>query len=70
MNKILSIIDRVKKHKAIGIIFNLPPDEEAKIEKILLDENHIIIKGTDAYRGEMLRYRLGKKFKVDRKSVV
>ena len=64
IKKILSIIDRVTKHKAIGIIYNLSPEYEAKLEKILLEEKHIIIKGSYASRGAMLRYRLGNELKV------
>lgn len=59
MKKILSIVDRVMKRKAIGIIYNIPPDEEKKLEKKLIEENHIVIKGSYAYRGAMLQYRLG-----------
>lgn len=64
MKKILSIIDRVRKRKAIGIIYNIPVDEEIKLEKKLIEENHIIVKGSYACRGAMLQYRLGIKLKL------
>jgi hypothetical protein len=61
MKEVLSIIDRVRNKKAIGIIYNLPKHREAFLQNKLLDEKHIVINGTDAYTAPMLLFRLGKK---------
>lgn len=62
VKKILAIVDRIIKKKAIGIIYNIPLNDEAILQNKLLDDKHILIKGTDAYTSAMLVFRLGKKF--------
>ena len=64
MRKVLSIIDRVRKKKAVGIIYNIPKNDQAVLQNKLLDQKHIIINGSDAYTSAMLLFRLGKKFKT------
>jgi len=60
--KVLGIVDRVLNKKAVGIIYNIPNNEEAILQNKLLDEKHIVIKGSDAYTSAMLLFRLSKKF--------
>ena len=64
--KMLSIIDRVRKKKAVGIIYNIPKNDQAVLQNKLLDQKHIIINGSDAYTSVMLLYRLQKILKVKR----
>ena len=64
--KVLSIIDRVRKKKAVGIIYNIPKNDQAVLQNKLLDQKHIIINGSDAYTSVMLLYRLQKILKVKR----
>ena len=66
MRKVLSIIDRVRKKKAVGIIYNIPKNDQAVLQNKLLDQKHIIINGSDAYTSVMLLYRLQKILKVKR----
>jgi hypothetical protein len=60
LKKVLGIVDRVLKKKAIGIIYNIHKDDEAALQNYLLDEKHIVVKGSDAYTSAMLLFRLGK----------
>ncbi|MGK9367553.1 hypothetical protein ACSSWA_01470 [Melioribacter sp. Ez-97] len=56
---------RVKKQKALGIIYNIPNVDAALLVNRLLDEKkHIVINARDAYTSAMLKYRLGSKLKV------
>ena len=66
MKKVTSIIDRVLNKKAIGIIYNIPNNDEAQLQNKLLDDKHIVVKGTDAYTAPMLLFRLGKKLNTKR----
>jgi hypothetical protein len=61
LKKVLGIVDRVLKKKAIGIIYNIHKDDEAALQNYLLDEKHIVVKGSDAYTSAMLLFRLGKR---------
>lgn len=67
--KVLDIIDRVQKRKALGIIFNVPKDHEAKINNKLLDNHHLVFKGNDVYTTAMLTFRLSKRLKIKNVSV-
>ena len=62
--KVLDIVERVNKRKALGIIFNVPKDQEAQILNKLLDEKHLVFKGNDVYTSAMLGFRLSKKLKM------
>jgi len=62
--KVLGIIERVQKRKAVGIIFNIPKNEEAILQNKLLDKKNIVIKGRDAYTSAMLLYRLSNQLKI------
>ncbi len=62
--KILDIVDRVNKRKALGIIFNIPKDHEAKIQNRLLDDHHLVFRGNDVYTSAMFSYRLSNKLKM------
>ena len=59
--KVLGIIERVLNKKAVGIIYNVPKNDEAILQNKLLDGKHIVIKGSDAYTSAMLMFRLSKK---------
>ena len=65
MKKLAGIIDRVQKKKAVGVIYNIPKDCAARLHNKLLDNKHIVVKGSDAYTSAMLLFRLGKKFKTN-----
>lgn len=63
--QIFNIIDRVKKKNAVGIIYNIPKNECAMlINKMLDDKMHIVVRGTDAFKSQMLSHRLGREFKI------
>ena len=58
-DKIKTIIERIVRKHAIGIIFNCPKNEQAKIIQTIPEKKNIKIKGTDAYTSRMLQDRLG-----------
>jgi len=62
--KVLDIVERVNKRKALGIIFNVPKDQEAQIQNKLLDEKHLVFRGNDVYTSAMLNFRLSKRLKM------
>lgn len=62
--KVLDIVERVNKRKALGIIFNVPKDQEAQIQNKLLDDKHLVFKGNDVYTSAMLNFRLSKRLKM------
>ena len=65
MKKLLNIIARVKKAKAVGLIYNLPKQEAALLQNKLLDRREVLlIKGRDAYTPPMLMFRLKNIFKI------
>lgn len=67
--KVLDIVERVNKRKALGIIFNIPKDQEAQIQNKLLDEKHIVLKGNDVYTSAMLGFRLSQRLKMKNVSI-
>jgi hypothetical protein len=70
MKKLLNIIERVRKAKAIGIIYNLPTQQAALLQNKLLDnKSAIAIRGRDAYTPPMLLNRLSYHFKIKRMSL-
>jgi hypothetical protein len=62
--KVLDIVERVNKRKALGIIFNVPKDQEAQIQNKLLDDKHLVFRGNDVYTSAMLNFRLSQKLKM------
>ncbi len=62
--KVLDIVERVNKRKALGIIFNVPKDQEAQIQNKLLDDKHLVFRGNDVYTSAMLNFRLSKRLKM------
>jgi hypothetical protein len=62
--KVLDIVERVGKRKALGIIFNVPKDHESQIQNKLLDDKHLVFRGTDVYTTAMLNFRLSKRLKM------
>lgn len=63
--QVFKIIERVKKKNAVGIIYNIPKNDCAMINnKLLDDKTHIPVKGTDAFKAQMLTHRLGREFKI------
>lgn len=70
MKKLLNIIERVKKAKATGLIYNLPKTQAALLQNKLLDKKAVVaIKGRDAYTPPMLMFRLGHQLKMKRLTV-
>lgn len=67
--KVLDIVDRVNKRKALGIVFNIPKSDEALLQNKLLDEKHLVFKGTDVYTSAMLGFRLSKRLKMKNVSI-
>lgn len=62
--KVIDIVNRVQKRKALGIIYNIPKNDEGLIHNKLADEHHLILRGKDVYTNQMLNYRLGYKLKI------
>ncbi len=63
--KIISIIDRVMKRKAVGIIYNMPKNVVAILQNRLLDEKKaIVIHGQDAFTSAMFIYRMQSILKI------
>ena len=62
--KVIDIVNRVQKRKALGIIYNIPKSDETLLHNKLLDEHHLILRGKDVYTNQMLNYRLGNKLKI------
>lgn len=62
--KVLDIVERVNKRKALGIIFNVPKDQEAQIQNKLLDDKHLVFRGNDVYTSAMLNFRLSQRLKM------
>jgi hypothetical protein len=63
--QVFKIIERVKKKSAVGIIYNISKNECAMLSNKMLDEKmHVVVKGTDAFKSQMLAHRLGKEFKI------
>lgn len=67
--KVLDIVERVQKRKALGIVFNIPKSDESIIQNRLLDDHHIVFKAIDVYTSAMLNFRLSKKLKIKNISI-
>lgn len=67
--KVLDIVDRVSRRKALGIIFNVPKNDEAAIQNKLLDQHHLVFKAIDVYTSAMLGFRLSKRLKLKNISI-
>lgn len=63
--KIFNIVDRVIKRKAIGIIYNIPKNDEAILQNKLLDDRKaVVLRGRDAYTAPMFMFRMAKNLKI------
>ncbi len=62
--KVIDIVNRVQKRKALGIIYNISKNEEADIKQRLEKFEHLIFRGLDVYTAPMLTFRLGNKLKI------
>lgn len=62
--KVNNIIARIKRKKAVGILYNMPEADQAALHNKLLDGKHIVFNAQDAYTSVMLLYRLGSRLKM------
>lgn len=63
--KIQNIVERVRRTKATGIIYNIPKDDAALLQNKLLDNREVIaLRGRQAPNSAQFLYRLGYLLKI------
>lgn len=63
-NEIKKFIERVRKQKACGIIYNFPKSENAVFINNFLDDKNIAFDAIQVYTSDMLRNRLASWLKI------